>query len=160
MLFEDWRRVFSQVCAYSPEKVKGLEETYGFDEGKADPEKLLFALHTYYALIMKLLAAEVASLYIAPKLWSYLRTLEEAYYRGHENLREGLRELEEGGVFARLGIVNFMEADYFAWYLDEWDREVAKCVMSIVDLDGQLNIITGRKGCEMCNEYRGQAFKL
>jgi hypothetical protein len=133
MLFEDWRRVFSQVCAYSPEKVKGLEETYGFGEGKADPEKLLFALHTYYALIMKLLAAEVASLYIAPKLWSYLRTLEEAYYRGHENLREGLRELEEGGVFARLGIVNFMEADYFAWYLDEWDREVAKCVMSIVD---------------------------
>jgi len=133
MLFEDWRRVFSQVCAYSPEKVKGLEEAYGFDEGKADPEKLLFALHTYYALIMKLLAAEVASLYIAPKLWSYLRTLEEAYYRGHENLREGLRELEEGGVFARLGIVNFMEADYFAWYLDEWDKEVAKCVMSIVD---------------------------
>jgi type I restriction-modification system DNA methylase subunit len=131
MLFEDWKRVFSQVCAYSPEKIKGLEETYGFK--KADPEKLLFALHTYYALIMKLLAAEVASLYMAPKLWSYLRTLEEAYYRGHDNLREGLRELEEGGVFVRLGIVNFMEADYFAWYLDEWDKEVAKCVISIVD---------------------------
>jgi len=82
MLFEDWRRVFSQVCAYSPEKIKGLEEVYGFDKGKADPEKLLFALHTYYALIMKLLAAEVASLYVTPKLWSYLKALEDAYYRG------------------------------------------------------------------------------
>jgi len=133
MLFEDWRRVFSQVCAYSPDKIKGLEEVYGFDKGKADPEKLLFALHTYYALIMKLLAAEVASLYVAPKLWSYLKALEDAYYRGHEKLREELMDLEEGGIFARLGIVNFMEADYFAWYLDEWDEEVAKCIMEIIN---------------------------
>jgi hypothetical protein len=133
MLFEDWRRVFSQVCAYSPDKIKGLEEVYGFDKGKADPEKLLFALHTYYALIMKLLAAEVASLYVAPKLWSYLKALEDAYYRGHEKLREELMDLEEGGIFARLGIVNFMEADYFAWYLDEWDEQVARCVMGIVN---------------------------
>jgi len=133
MLFEDWRRVFSQVCAYSPEKIKGLEEIYGFGKGKADPEKLLFALHTYYALIMKLLAAEVASLYVAPRLWSYLKALEDAYYKGHERLREELKDLEEGGIFARLGIANFLEADYFAWYLDEWDEEVAKCVMSIID---------------------------
>jgi len=133
MLFEDWRRVFSQVCAYSPEKIKGLEEVYGFGKGKADPEKLLFALHTYYALIMKLLAAEVASLYVAPRLWSYLKALEDAYYRGHERLREELKQLEEGGIFAKLGITNFMEADYFAWYLDEWDEGVARCIMGIVN---------------------------
>lgn len=133
MLFQDWKRVFSQVCAYSPDKVKGLEEVYGFGRGRADPERLLFALHTYYALIMKLLAAEVASLYVAPKLWSYLKALEDAYYRGHERLKEELKELEEGGIFARLGIANFMEADYFAWYLDEWDEELAKHIMKVVD---------------------------
>jgi len=132
MLFEDWRRVFSQVCAYSPDKIRGLEEVYGFKRGEADPEKLLFALHTYYALIMKLLAAEVASLYVAPKLLSYLRVLEDAYYSGHERLREKLRELEEGGVFTQLKITNFMEADYFAWYLDEWDEAVAECIMGII----------------------------
>jgi len=132
MLFEDWKRVFSQVCAYRSEKIKGLEETYGFRKGEADPEKLLFALHTYYALIMKLLAAEVASLYVTPKLWSYLRALEDAYCTGHEKLRDELKDLEEGGIFARLGIINFMEADYFAWYLDEWDEEVAKCVIEII----------------------------
>jgi len=132
MLFEDWRRVFSQVCAYSPDKIRGLEEVYGFKRGEADPEKLLFALHTYYALIMKLLAAEVASLYVAPKLLSYLRVLEDAYYSGHERLREKLKELEEGGVFTQLKIMNFMEADYFAWYLDEWDKAVADCIMGIV----------------------------
>jgi hypothetical protein len=133
MLFEDWRRVFSQVCAYNPEKIRGLEEIYGFKRDETDPEKLLFALHTYYALIMKLLAAEVASLYLTPRLWSYLKALEDAYYIGHKRLREELKDLEEGGIFARLGITNFMEADYFAWYLDEWDEQVAKCVMSIIN---------------------------
>jgi type II restriction/modification system DNA methylase subunit YeeA len=134
ILFDDWRRVFSQVCAYSPEKIKGLEKIYGFEKVNVDPEKLLFALHTYYALIMKLLAAEVASLYMAPRLLSYLKTLEDAYYREHETLRDELQRLEEGGIFATLGIINFMEADYFAWYLDEWDENVAKCVMSIVSV--------------------------
>jgi type I restriction-modification system DNA methylase subunit len=133
MLFDDWRRVFSQVCAYSPEKIKGLEEVYGFGKAEMDPEKLLFALHTYYALIMKLLAAEVASLYVAPKLWSYLKALEDAYYRGHEKLKDELKGLEEGGIFAQLKITNFLEADYFAWYLDEWDADVAKCIRSIVN---------------------------
>jgi len=133
VLFDDWRRVFSQVCAYSPDKIKGLGDFYGFGKNRLDPEKLLFALQTYYALIMKLLAAEVASLYLAPRIWSYLRMLEEAYYRGHEELRERLRELEEGGVFASLGITNFMEADYFAWYLDDWDADIAKSVMRVVN---------------------------
>lgn len=132
MLFEDWRRVFSQVCAYDSKKLKGLEKMYGFKKGEADVEKLLFALHTYYALIMKLLAAEVASLYVAPKLWSYLRALEDAYYRGHEKLRDELRELEEGGIFAKLGIINFLEADYFAWYLDEWDEQLAQKITNII----------------------------
>jgi hypothetical protein len=133
MLFEDWKRVFSQICAYSSDKIRGLEEVYGFERGRTNQEKLLFAIHTYYALIMKLLAAEVASLYLTPKIWSYLRALEDAYYKGHEELRNVLKELEEGGIFAKLGIINFLEADYFAWYLDEWDEEVAKCVMDVIN---------------------------
>jgi len=72
MLFDDWKRVFSQVCAYSPDKLKGLEEEYGLT-GKVDYEALLFAIHTYYALVMKLLAAEVAVLYGDSLLQSYFR---------------------------------------------------------------------------------------
>jgi hypothetical protein len=52
---------------------------------------------------------------------------------GHERLREELKELEEGGIFARLGITNFMEADYFAWYLDEWDEQLQGCIMGIIN---------------------------
>ncbi|MEM5868179.1 MAG: N-6 DNA methylase, partial [Candidatus Aenigmatarchaeota archaeon] len=132
MLFDDWRRVFSQVCAYSPEKIRGLEEIYGIEKDKIDYEALLFAVHTYYALVMKLLAAEAAVLFGGFFLKSYTRKLESAYLRSVESLRQELKELEEGGIFVNLGIENFLEADYFAWYLDEWDDEVASAVVGVV----------------------------
>jgi len=131
MLFNDWKRVFSQVCAYSSEKLKGLEEEYGLT-GEVDYEALLFAIHTYYALVMKLLAAEVAVLYGDSLLQSYFRRLEDAFLRGPDKLRDELAELEEGGIFRRIGITNFLEADYFAWYLDIWDDELADAVRELV----------------------------
>ncbi len=125
MLFDDWRRVFSQVCAYSPDKIKGLEVTYKIRSKNIDYETLLFALHTYYALVMKLLAAEVCAFFGgSPWLQSYLNRLESAFLK--EKLKEELSKLEEGGVFIEmLGITNFLEADYFGWYVDEWSDEIA-----------------------------------
>ncbi|MCW3138716.1 MAG: hypothetical protein N2V76_10000 [Methanophagales archaeon] len=90
MLFDDWKRVFGQVCGYSPEKIKGLEKAYGLSGNEIDYEKLLFAVHTYYALVMKLLAAEVA-VSSGDYLQSYLKKFEDAYYRGHEELMNILR---------------------------------------------------------------------
>jgi len=130
-LFSDWKRVFSQVCAYSPEKIKGLEKFYGLPPN-VDPESLLFTIHSYYALIMKLMAAEVAVLFGEPYMRSYIRRLEDAYLKGHEDLKKELEELEEGGIFLRIGIVNFLEADYFSWYLNEWDEELAKVIIGVV----------------------------
>ncbi|MCK4398603.1 MAG: N-6 DNA methylase, partial [Methanophagales archaeon] len=48
------------------------------------------------------------------------------------DLKDELLELEEGGIIAKIGIRNFLEADYFAWYLDEWSEEVVKGVIEIV----------------------------
>jgi hypothetical protein len=130
-LFTDWKRVFSQVCAYSPEKLEGLEQRYDLS-GKVNPEQLLFAVHTYYALVMKLLAAEVVVLLGQPFLQSYVRKLEDAYLRTTDMLQKELNELEEGGIFLAMGVRNFLEADYFSWYLNEWDNEIAKATMEVV----------------------------
>jgi len=132
MLFDDWRRVFSQVCAYSIEKIKGLEQVYGIKEKNINYEALLFAVHTYYSLIMKLLAAEVAVLFGGYYLKSYTKKLEGAYLRSPETLRSELKDLEEGGIFISLGIENFLEADYFAWYLDEWNDAIANVIINSV----------------------------
>jgi SAM-dependent methyltransferase len=132
VLFEDWRRVFSQVCAYSPEKIAGLEETYGIHGKKVDVAALLFAVHTYYALLMKLLAAEIAVLFGDSLVQSFMKKLEGSYYKGPQLLKAELVDLENGGVFSKLGITNFMEADYFGWYLDEWNIEIAAAIIDLV----------------------------
>jgi len=132
MLFRDWKRVFSQVCAYSPAKLEGLVEHYGLAKGKkVDVEKLMFAVHTYYTLVMKLLTSEVIS-FFNPVFGSPLQRIENAYYRSKEDLMAELLDLEEGGIIAKIGIRNFLEADYFAWYLDEWNEEVEDGVIEIV----------------------------
>jgi SAM-dependent methyltransferase len=132
VLFNDWKRVFGQVCGYSAEKMNGLEKAYGLSEDNIDYEGLLFAVHTYYALVMKLLAAEVAVSLGGIYLQSYLKKFEEAYYHGHEELKNMLRDIEEGDIFSSaIGIKNFLEGDYFGWYLDVWDEQLREAVSKL-----------------------------
>lgn len=131
ILFDDWVRLFSQVCAYSPKKLKGLEKEYDLKD--VDDVALLFAIHTYYALFMKLLAAEITYLFGTGKwLRSYVSEIEDAHMKGIDALGKTLEDLESGGVFRNiLGITNFVEGDYFSWYLSEFDEEVAEIVSEI-----------------------------
>ena len=131
-LFNDWKRLFSQVCSYSPEKLKGLEAEYELS-GKVDYSALLFAVHTYYALVMKLLAAEVAYLFGAGKwLKSYVAELEDANMKGLDSFKRSLEDLESGGVFKKfLNITNFIEGDYFSWYLEELDHETSNKIADL-----------------------------
>lgn len=80
---------------------------------------------------MKLLTSEIVTLFADSLLGSYLKRIEEAYYRdSHEMLGE-LKDLEEGGIFATVGIKNFLEADYFDWYLDEWNEKITESIYEL-----------------------------
>ena len=81
---------------------------------------------------MKLLTSEIVTLFADSLIGSYLKRLEEAYLRRRGEMLIELKEMEEGGIFAELGIKNFLEADYFAWYLDEWNDEIAGLIYEIV----------------------------
>jgi type II restriction/modification system DNA methylase subunit YeeA len=132
VLFGDWKRLFSQVVAYNDQKLEGLETEYGI-KGHLDYSALLFAIHTYYALLMKLLAAEVAYLFGAGRwLKSYVGELEDANMKGLDNFRRILEDLESGGVFRKLlNITNFIEGDYFSWYLEVLDKESADAIADL-----------------------------
>ena len=130
MLFNDWKRVFSQVCSYSIDKLSGLLPYYRLNQS-VNVEKLLFAVHTYYTILMKLMTSEIVTLFTDSLLGSYLQKVEGAYNNGPEEMKRELAELEEGGIFSLVGIKNFLEADYFAWYLDEWDNQMAERVHEI-----------------------------
>ncbi|MEM3291113.1 MAG: N-6 DNA methylase, partial [Candidatus Micrarchaeaceae archaeon] len=133
ILYNDWKRVFSQVCAYSPDKLVGLINYYDLKGKKdVDVEKLMFAVHTYYTILMKLLTSEIVTLFTGSILYSYLKRIEEAYYKGKNEFISELKDLEEGGIFLQIGIRNLFEADYFAWYLDEANENVVRSIFDIV----------------------------
>ena len=136
LLFSDWARLFRQATGYKPEELEELPELareYGI-EGTVNYDALIFSIHTYYALLLKLLAAEIVYLWGGGKLYrSYIAELDDAYSReGPEGLREALRELESGGIFKRLAnIENFLDGDYFSWHLDVLDAELADMVAEL-----------------------------
>ena len=45
-----------------------------------------------------------------------------------------LRELEDGGVFSQVGIGNFLDADYFSWYLDVWSSGIDDAASAVIQI--------------------------
>jgi len=132
VFFSQWKILFGEVCGYDVEnlsdKLKKLAEFYGV-KGKPHPGHLLFALHTYYALLIKLLAAEIVS-FFNPWMTRQVEKLQNATTPA--KLRRELEELELGGIFHTMGITNFLEGDLFAWYLPVCSEPIEKIVRQMI----------------------------
>ena len=65
--FSQWKILFGEVCGYKvdhpSDKIIELGSFYKISESKLKSAELLFAVHTYYALFMKLLAAEIVAFF-------------------------------------------------------------------------------------------------
>lgn len=93
-------------------------------------EMLFFCIHSYYATVITLLAAEIVTFYTSPILPSYLGKLEAASGPG---LGKELRDLHEtGGIFGQALVQNFLEGDFFGWYLEEWNDDIAEAMQAII----------------------------
>jgi len=142
-LFSQWRLLFSEVCGYefaSPKlDLQGLAGSYGVTlkktarakkDGSRQAEMLFFAIHTYYATVITLLAAEIVTFYTSGLMPSYLGDLEAV---SGTRLRDKLRDLHEtGGIFGQALVQNFLEGDFFSWFLEEWNDDIAAAVQAIV----------------------------
>ena len=132
VFFSQWKILFGEVCGYDVEnlsdKLKKLAEFYAV-KGKPQPAPLLFAVHTYYAILIKLLAAEIVS-FFNPWMPRQVERLQSATTSA--KLRRELQELERGGIFHQMGITNFLEGDLFSWYLDVWNEPVEGLVRKMI----------------------------
>jgi hypothetical protein len=142
--FSEWDRIFGIVYGQDIDEAKrdasALARFYGLD-GSEELKPLLFAIHTYYALLMKLLAAELATLQSGSIISSPLKDLPAL---SSDDLRVQLADLEDGGLFARLGIYNFIEGDFFGWYLTMWDGDLANSIRTMVRMLSDYEPATGR----------------
>ena len=129
--FQQWKILFGEVCGYdihiSSDKIKKLGDFYGvYDAPK--PAELLFAVHTYYALFMKLLASEIVAFF--HKLPTPLQKIIQS--DTSNKLKREMEELEAGSIFRHLNITNFLEGDLFAWYPSVWCESVEKLIREMV----------------------------
>ncbi|MGA8664163.1 MAG: N-6 DNA methylase, partial [Thermoplasmata archaeon] len=132
VLFDEWKILFGEVCGYdvakSSPKIEKLATQYGLGANAA-PAALMFSLHTYYAIFVKLLAAEIVGTSGADR-HSVLQSMTDA--ATPESLLGQLTDLESGGVFRQVGVTNFLEGDLFAWYLSAWDGQIEATIRAMV----------------------------
>ena len=132
VLFKEWQRLFGIVYGEhfmgNPAKpAETLARTYSF-EGKADFQKLLFAVHTYFVFLMKLIAVELLSLSENSFKSSFSDDIAHA---NHEDLLKKLEDIESGGVYSRKLITNFLEGDFFRWYIDAFSPRLEESIRDI-----------------------------
>jgi len=142
VLFEQWSSQFSEVCDYeatSKLRVGSFARKFGIGQKPLEPFPFFFCLHTYYATFIKLLALQVVQYYAMPRLGT---DLKQAATFENERLKEYLKRVEEGGIFKELGISNFIEGDFFSWYLDVWNDEIYQALKILVSTLANYSLVT------------------
>ncbi len=135
-LFEQWREFFSEATDYSEwsESIQSKEEFRTFVKGMGlDPKyteapRVFFALHTYYALLIKLVASLAAARFAGDES----APLSRLAAKTGDDLKAEFTDLERGGFFREYGIRNFLEGDFFGWYLAAWDHDIETAVSGLV----------------------------
>lgn len=132
-LFQEWQRLFGAISGVDAATLDrearhplGAIARSANLEG-AQPSRLLFAVHTYFAIVSKLVAYAAVGRLTAP----IGLTLGEWVGLDDLTLQRRVRDLEAGGLFRVLGLRNFLEGDFFGWYVSAWDGDVAAAIRSV-----------------------------
>jgi len=136
-LFEQWCIFFGEATDYKEwsARIESKKEFRDFVTGmKLDPKyveapKVFFALHTYYALLIKLVASLAAARFAGG---SDVKPFSEFAGKEGEDLKKAFTRLEHGGLFRDYGIRNFLEGDFFGWYIAAWDAHIEDAVGKLI----------------------------
>ncbi len=132
VFFNEWRRLFGIVYGEQFNDRQGgaahsHTQLYGVSR-ETDFQELLFSIHTYFALLMKLIAAELVTLKESSFATSFSFQLTHS---SKNELKSSLTHIEDGGIYARQGITNFLEGDFFGWYLDAFSPRLEEAIREV-----------------------------
>ena len=132
VFFNEWNRLFGIVYGeqFSTKQVSETERLsiiYGI-KPDVDFKELLFSVHTYFAFLMKLIAAELISLKDSSFTLSFSYNLTHSL---RDELKGQLNDIEDGGIYAKRGLTNFLEGDFFKWYLNAFSPRLEEGIREI-----------------------------
>lgn len=137
-LFREWHRsldvVYDHLDDHDGRHAQTLRAAYDLQAQRPFGE-LLFCVHTYFALVARLVAIEVLAISMhdheaQPSLWSV---------RNDDALTERLRAIDSGEVPVALHVRNLFEGDLFSWYLGvlSGNVELLNAIREVLDRIGQ-----------------------
>ena len=139
MLYSEWKSLIhlsvddNGKSSDIEKRRRDLSDIFNLSINDADTEyKALFALQTTYAVIVKLMACKV----LENESKMLTKTLADLPFQTMQNF---FQRMEEGLVYRNMGILNFLEGDFFSWYADreQWSdafwREIRTVIRTIDD---------------------------
>lgn len=137
-LFRQWQLFFSESIDYQEafggrklEELRRFAQRAGIKVGTPeDAERFFFVLHTYFALLVKLLGWLALSRHLGAKLGG--PAFGQLASQPDEELQRQLQEMESGGIFRQYGLVNLLEGDFFLWYLRAWNKDIAQALRDLL----------------------------
>lgn len=120
MLYMEWKSLYGQVAMLSSAQIESILQSIGFTYHGTNPDKLssiLFVIHTFNSLLIKLLAAEVVSQ--ITQLTAYADFAQNAMaVEGWELIDILDSDIEHAQLYDRAEIHGFVEEPLFSWYID------------------------------------------
>ncbi len=156
---QQWKKLVGVACGYDFERPSGdmekLAKNYGIAAAGLQPDALLFALHTYYATVVKLLAGQV----VAPsyRLSSPAERLLEA--GGGDRLRQETEQLAGGGFFRELNVDDLFRDDPFSWYPAEWSGPIERLIRQLAAAMAQFDARIATGSPAVGNDLLGQLYQ-
>jgi len=139
-LFEQWRVFYAEVTGYDSKSQRLAKKrefqifvgSLGIGEANttADVARVFFALHTYYAILIKFIAWLSASRLLLIRKAPPLAAIAAA---DDTSFQDKIGKLEKGGLFRDFGIRNFMEADFFGWYVQSFSAELTRALRALLN---------------------------
>ena len=138
--FQDWKTLLGQASGHDPGRpwaktnqpaafggTAGWHWRRASGTGRLKPDAMLFALHTYYALVVKLLVGQIIA------HWRGLPAPLEGPLRaaGSERLRLEMEQLEAGVISGRTGLAGLGRDDPFCWYTAAWCEPIEGLVRQL-----------------------------
>ena len=143
VLFNQWLLQFSEITGWGMDSgrldLSELAPKFGIIQKNPNPLYFFFAVHSYYATFIKLLAVQIAHYYMIRQGSAGLRKLAAS---SSDELCDYLVKMERGGIFREFGIRNFLEGDFFGWYLEIWDEELDKAIRRIISELSNYSLVT------------------
>ncbi|MBO5238007.1 MAG: hypothetical protein J6B50_04450 [Lachnospiraceae bacterium] len=123
LLFSQWRALFKEVSGYNSDTLKldinEITTAYSIEDDDIKIDYLIFSIHTYYAMLIKFLVTQLLN-----QTRMKIKINYQVNFDTSENTYSEISQIESGQLFRSLGINNFIEDDFFSWYLDVWDDEI------------------------------------